>query len=230
MGQPWMQVGWKARGEVPGDDLHHLSPRGRSCPSCTKRGTPRTRTASCSTSWSVSQRKRRRPVAGKSRWASVGSCRWRGALVGLGPRIRDVVSAGNHTNPDRKNTENFPFLPKHQAIMQAVLDTAHGLCPAVVQKSGVRDQLVNAMSEQIYLQDHLNLSTVLDQMVTDVFSKLKWVMCRSSLLLGHGVRRGPGESPSTAPLPTGWARAGSWCCIFPAVALASRSDPVQMCP
>ncbi|XP_042653361.1 capping protein, Arp2/3 and myosin-I linker protein 2 isoform X2 [Tyto alba] len=59
-----------------------------------------------------------------------------------------------------------------QAIMQAALDTAHRLCPAVVQKSGVRDQLVNAMSEQIYLQDHLNLSTVLDQMVTDVFSKL----------------------------------------------------------
>ncbi|XP_065497178.1 capping protein, Arp2/3 and myosin-I linker protein 2 [Caloenas nicobarica] len=59
-----------------------------------------------------------------------------------------------------------------QAIMQAALDTAHSLCPAVVQKSGVRDQLINAMSERIYLQDHLNLSTVLDQMVTDVFSKL----------------------------------------------------------
>ncbi|NXC07251.1 CARL2 protein, partial [Orthonyx spaldingii] len=59
-----------------------------------------------------------------------------------------------------------------QAIMQAVLDTAHGLCPAVVQKSGVRDQLVNAMSERICLQDHLSLSSVLDQMVTDVFSKL----------------------------------------------------------
>ncbi|KAM7100988.1 LOW QUALITY PROTEIN: capping protein, Arp2/3 and myosin-I linker protein 2 [Ciconia maguari] len=59
-----------------------------------------------------------------------------------------------------------------QAIMQAALDTAHSLCPAVVQKSGVRDQLVNAMSERIYLQDHLNLSAVLDQMITDVFSKL----------------------------------------------------------
>ncbi|NXE09201.1 CARL2 protein, partial [Lophotis ruficrista] len=59
-----------------------------------------------------------------------------------------------------------------QAIMQAALDTAQSLCPAVVQKSGVRDQLVNAMSERIYLQDHLNLSVVLDQMVTDVFSKL----------------------------------------------------------
>ncbi|XP_027759882.1 capping protein, Arp2/3 and myosin-I linker protein 2 [Empidonax traillii] len=59
-----------------------------------------------------------------------------------------------------------------QAIMQAVLDTAHSLCPAVVQKSGVRDQLVNAMSEGICLQDHLSLSAVLDQMVTDVFSKL----------------------------------------------------------
>ncbi|NXX64317.1 CARL2 protein, partial [Scopus umbretta] len=59
-----------------------------------------------------------------------------------------------------------------QAIMQAALDTAHSLCPAVVQKSGVRDQLVNAMSERIYLQDHLNLSVVLDQMITDVFSKL----------------------------------------------------------
>ncbi|NXR52510.1 CARL2 protein, partial [Hippolais icterina] len=59
-----------------------------------------------------------------------------------------------------------------QAIMQAVLDTAHSLCPAVVQKSGVRDQLVSAMSERICLQDHLSLSTVLDQMVTDVFSKL----------------------------------------------------------
>ncbi|NWI60598.1 CARL2 protein, partial [Calyptomena viridis] len=59
-----------------------------------------------------------------------------------------------------------------QAIMQAVLDTAHSLCPAVVQKSGIRDQLVNAMSERIYLQDHLSLSAVLDQMVTDVFSKL----------------------------------------------------------
>ncbi|NWS72027.1 CARL2 protein, partial [Crotophaga sulcirostris] len=59
-----------------------------------------------------------------------------------------------------------------QAIMQAALDTAHSLCPAVVQKSGVREQVVNAMSERIYLQDHLNLSTVLDQMVTEVFSKL----------------------------------------------------------
>ncbi|XP_029821361.1 LOW QUALITY PROTEIN: capping protein, Arp2/3 and myosin-I linker protein 2 [Manacus vitellinus] len=59
-----------------------------------------------------------------------------------------------------------------QAIMQAVLDTAHSLCPDVVQKSGVRDQLVNAMSERICLQDHLSLSAVLDQMVTDVFSKL----------------------------------------------------------
>nr|XP_021157063.1 capping protein, Arp2/3 and myosin-I linker protein 2 [Columba livia] len=59
-----------------------------------------------------------------------------------------------------------------QAIMQAVLDTAHNLCPDVVQKSRVRDQLVNAMSERIYLQDHLNLSTVLDQMINDVFSKL----------------------------------------------------------
>ncbi|XP_069724937.1 capping protein, Arp2/3 and myosin-I linker protein 2 isoform X2 [Phaenicophaeus curvirostris] len=59
-----------------------------------------------------------------------------------------------------------------QAIMQAVLDAAHGLCPAVVQKSGVRDQLVNAMSERIYLQDHLNLSAVLDQMVNEVFNKL----------------------------------------------------------
>ncbi|RMC09192.1 hypothetical protein DUI87_14199 [Hirundo rustica rustica] len=59
-----------------------------------------------------------------------------------------------------------------QAMMQAVLDTAHGLCPAVVQKSGVRDQLVNAMSERICLQDQLSLSSVLDQMVTDVFCKL----------------------------------------------------------
>ncbi|NXF35333.1 CARL2 protein, partial [Nyctibius bracteatus] len=59
-----------------------------------------------------------------------------------------------------------------QAIMQAALDTAHSLCPDVVQKSRVRDQLVNAMSERIYLQDHLNLSAVLDQMITDVFSKL----------------------------------------------------------
>lgn len=94
--------------------------------------------------------------------------------------LRDVVCPGNHTNPDRKDPENTPFLPKLQAIMQAALDTAHSLCPAVVQKSGLRDQLVNAMSERIYLQDHLNLSTVLDQMVTDVFSKLKWVTCCSS--------------------------------------------------
>ena len=102
-----------------------------------------------------------------------GSCQHHGMLVGLSPRIRDVVSPGNHVKPDRKDTEKSPFLPKLQAIMQAVLDTAHSLCPAVVQQSGVRDQLVNAMSERIYLQDHLNLSTVLDQMVTDVFSKLK---------------------------------------------------------
>ncbi|NXT04849.1 CARL2 protein, partial [Prunella fulvescens] len=59
-----------------------------------------------------------------------------------------------------------------QAIMQGVLDTAQGLCPVVLQRSGLRDQLVNAMSERICLQEHLSLSTVLDQMVTDVFSKL----------------------------------------------------------
>ncbi|NWT73318.1 CARL2 protein, partial [Prunella himalayana] len=59
-----------------------------------------------------------------------------------------------------------------QAIMQGVLDAAQGLCPAVLQRSGLRDQLVNAMSERICLQEHLSLSAVLDQMVTDVFSKL----------------------------------------------------------
>ncbi|XP_065589470.1 capping protein, Arp2/3 and myosin-I linker protein 2 isoform X2 [Cyrtonyx montezumae] len=59
-----------------------------------------------------------------------------------------------------------------QGIMQAVLDAAHSLCPPMVQKSGVREQLVSAMSERIHLQEHLSLSAVLDQMVTDVFSKL----------------------------------------------------------
>ncbi|NWU71373.1 CARL2 protein, partial [Pterocles burchelli] len=59
-----------------------------------------------------------------------------------------------------------------QAMMQAALDTALSLCPTVVQRGRVRDQLLGAMSERIHLQDHLNLSAVLDQMVTDVFSKL----------------------------------------------------------
>lgn len=136
-----------------------------------------------------------------------------------------MVSPGNHVNPDRKGTKNSPFLPKLQAIMQAALDTAHSLCPAVVQKSGVRDQLVNAMSERIYLQDHLNLSAVLDQMITDVFSKLKWVTCHSSFSLGSWLSAvGPdgdfGGSLPTVPLPTWWWWcAGSCCHIFPAVAL-----------
>lgn len=111
---------------------------------------------------------------------TAGSCWWHEILVSLGPRMRDIVSPGNHVNPSRKDTTNSSFFLKLQAIMQAVLDTAHSLCPDVVQKSRVRDQLVNAMSERIYLQDHLNLSTVLDQMINDVFSKLKWVMCYSS--------------------------------------------------
>ncbi|XP_039359381.1 capping protein, Arp2/3 and myosin-I linker protein 2 isoform X1 [Mauremys reevesii] len=59
-----------------------------------------------------------------------------------------------------------------QAIMQAVLDTTQNLCPTVLQKSGVRDRLVHTISERIILQDHLHLSAVLDQLVTDVFSKL----------------------------------------------------------
>ncbi|GAB0195723.1 capping protein, Arp2/3 and myosin-I linker protein 2 [Grus japonensis] len=101
-----------------------------------------------------------------------GELQQQGMLTGLSLKMRDMVSPGNHVNPDRKDAGNSPFLPKPQAIMQAALDTAHSLCPAVVQKSGVRDQLVNAMSERIYLQEHLNLSAVLDQMVTDVFSKL----------------------------------------------------------
>ncbi|XP_067390497.1 capping protein, Arp2/3 and myosin-I linker protein 2 [Emydura macquarii macquarii] len=59
-----------------------------------------------------------------------------------------------------------------QAVMQAVLDTTQNLCPKILQKSGVRDRLVHAISERIILQDHLNLSVILDQLVTDVFSKL----------------------------------------------------------
>ncbi|NXX40449.1 CARL2 protein, partial [Tricholaema leucomelas] len=59
-----------------------------------------------------------------------------------------------------------------QEITQVVLDTAHSLCPALVRRSGVRDQLGSAMAEHIHLQDHLSLSAVLDQMVTDVCSKL----------------------------------------------------------
>lgn len=71
--------------------------------------------------------------------------------------------------------------------MQAVLDAAHNLCPPMVQKSGARDQLVNAMSERIHLQEHLSLSAVLDQMVTDVFSKLKWVLCLWLACWGWGL-------------------------------------------
>ncbi|XP_043382006.1 capping protein, Arp2/3 and myosin-I linker protein 2 isoform X3 [Chelonia mydas] len=59
-----------------------------------------------------------------------------------------------------------------QAIMQAVLDTTQNLCPTILQKSGLRDRLVHMICERIILQDHLSLSAVLDQLVTDVFSKL----------------------------------------------------------
>lgn len=78
--------------------------------------------------------------------------------------------------------------------MQAAMDTAHNLCPPVMQKSGVRDQLINAMSERIHLQEHLNLSSVLDQMVTDVFSKLKWVTCLAPFSSSSvGLSGGSGE-------------------------------------
>lgn len=70
--------------------------------------------------------------------------------------------------------------------MQAVLDAAHNLCPPIVQKSGARDQLVNAMSERIHLQEHLNLSAILEQMVTDVFSKLKYGCCAFGWHTGDG--------------------------------------------
>lgn len=62
-----------------------------------------------------------------------------------------------------------------QVLMQATLDTTQNLCPKILQKSGIRDQLINAMSERVILQDHLNLSVILDQLVTDVFNKLKCV-------------------------------------------------------
>ncbi|KAM8984697.1 capping protein, Arp2/3 and myosin-I linker protein 2 isoform 2-T2 [Ara ararauna] len=85
-----------------------------------------------------------------------------------------------------------------QAIMQAVLDTTHSLCPAMVQKSRVRDQLINAMSEQIYLQDHLNLSTVLDQMVTDVFSKLNEIKLSVTAAVADCIMDAVLEDLSTA--------------------------------
>uniref|UniRef100_A0A8B9Z9E0 Capping protein regulator and myosin 1 linker 2 n=1 Tax=Buteo japonicus TaxID=224669 RepID=A0A8B9Z9E0_9AVES len=125
-----------------------------------------------------------------------------------------------------------------EAIMQAVLDTAHSLCPAVVQKSGVRDQLVNAMSERIYLQDHLNLSVVLDQMVTDVFSKLKWVTCCSSFSLGGWPDEDFGGFLPTAPLPSWWWWcAGSCSCplsslelTFPNVSSLPSPTAPETCP
>lgn len=155
----------------------------------------------------------------------MGSCWQHGALIGPGLRMRVVVSLGSHTNPDGRDTESSSFPATLQAIMQAVLDTAHSLCPAVVQKSGVRDQLVNAMSERIYLQDHLNLSTVLDQMVTDIFSKLKWVTRCSSFSSAPGTypwgQMGIWGGP-TQLLPSPhrcWWCPGSCGCLLPAVAL-----------
>ncbi|XP_074865217.1 capping protein, Arp2/3 and myosin-I linker protein 2 [Carettochelys insculpta] len=59
-----------------------------------------------------------------------------------------------------------------QAIMQAVLETAQNLCPTLLQKSGVRGRLLHALSERSALQGHLKLSPILDQLVTEVFSKL----------------------------------------------------------
>ncbi|XP_075796730.1 capping protein, Arp2/3 and myosin-I linker protein 2 isoform X2 [Pelodiscus sinensis] len=59
-----------------------------------------------------------------------------------------------------------------QAITQAVLDSAQSLCPAVLQRSGVRDRLLRAIAQRIGLQDQLGLSAILDQLVADVFGKL----------------------------------------------------------
>lgn len=138
--------------------------------------------------------------------------------------VRDMVSPGSRMSPDRNGTKPAPFLPKCQAIMQAALDTAHSLCPDVVQKSGVRDQLVNAMSERIHLQDHLNLSAVLDQMITDVFSKLKWVMVpffplTQQLALTSGPRREFWGVPANCSPPHLMVVCWVLLLVFPAGAL-----------
>ncbi|XP_068022698.1 capping protein, Arp2/3 and myosin-I linker protein 2 [Melanerpes formicivorus] len=57
-----------------------------------------------------------------------------------------------------------------QATSQAALEAAQGLCPALVRRSGVREQLLSTMAQHSHLQQHL--SALLDQMVADVLSKL----------------------------------------------------------
>ncbi|XP_038628608.1 capping protein, Arp2/3 and myosin-I linker protein 2 [Tachyglossus aculeatus] len=59
-----------------------------------------------------------------------------------------------------------------QTFVQATLDTTQSLCPWVLQRPGRREQLGSAISSQVSRQDHLRLSLLLEQLLTDVFNKL----------------------------------------------------------
>lgn len=101
-------VAEQSKGEVPWDDPRELSPHRRSCPCCTKQGTPRTRAGSCSTSWSVSRRKPRRPAAGKSRWEPMGSC-WRAG----GCRQHGMLVCPTPTCSEAPDVGTSPILTLH---------------------------------------------------------------------------------------------------------------------
>ncbi|XP_029464701.1 capping protein, Arp2/3 and myosin-I linker protein 2 [Rhinatrema bivittatum] len=59
-----------------------------------------------------------------------------------------------------------------QAFLQSILDTTQNLCPKVLQKTGVRDQLISTISSKVIHQETLTLSAILNHLMDDLVSKL----------------------------------------------------------
>nr|XP_033797380.1 capping protein, Arp2/3 and myosin-I linker protein 2 [Geotrypetes seraphini] len=59
-----------------------------------------------------------------------------------------------------------------QNCMQSILDTTQNLCPKVLQKTGVRDQLASTISSKVIHQETLKLTLLLNQLKDDITSMI----------------------------------------------------------
>uniref|UniRef100_A0A8D0LC20 CARMIL C-terminal domain-containing protein n=1 Tax=Sphenodon punctatus TaxID=8508 RepID=A0A8D0LC20_SPHPU len=74
-----------------------------------------------------------------------------------------------------------------QAIMQATLDTTQSLCPKILQKSDIREQLIDVLSKRILLQEGQSLNAILDQLLVDVFGKLNEIKLSATTAVANQI-------------------------------------------
>lgn len=79
-----------------------------------------------------------------------------------------------------------------QGLLESMVDAAENLCPSVMKKAHIRQDLIHASTEKISIPRTFVKNVLLEQSGIDILNKIRYVHCVTKLKELQGVRHSLG--------------------------------------